>query len=161
MISQANDVMALDNQPLTRPALNNLPTPAILPVSPAAPAPAVISVLHAPGSATDGDQRSSGCEPRVLILGSGQEIQYNLHDIPEPPAVKINGDVAKLVGMWDDLWNEWDVSSPLILKGVPIPLKHWKSVYSNLGQGSKTWTGIKQLWHSWNVRVSYSSNCMV
>ena len=47
------------------------------------------------------------------------------------------------------------VLSPTHLEGVPIPLKHWKSVYSNLGLGNKTWTGIKQLWHSWNVCVSY------
>jgi hypothetical protein len=150
--------MALNNRPVTMPALNDLPTRAILP---GAPAPTVISVPPAPSSAADGNQYSSGCEPRVLILGNGQKIQYNLQDIPEPPAVQINGDVAKLVGMWDDLWDAWDGSSPLILKGVPIPLKHWKSVYCNLGQGCKTWTSIKQLWHSWNVCISYASNCIV
>jgi hypothetical protein len=94
----------------------------------------------------------------VIVLGGQRELHFGVHDVPEPPALKINGDLAKLARTWDDSWAAWDGSSPLIIKETPIAVKYWKSIYSNLRRGSKSWTAIKQLWHSWNVCVSWSLN---
>ncbi|KAF8335641.1 hypothetical protein F5887DRAFT_891815 [Amanita rubescens] len=83
--------------------------------------------------------RTLPLEPNVL--------QFLDCDVPEPPA-EVGLDIDQLSSIWDATWPTWKDASPLIIKNLPIPLKHFQSVYAGTGR----WKQLKQQWSKWNVK---------
>lgn len=90
---------------------------------------------------------TGGCRTLTLV---SDVLEYTEHDVPEPPA-GIGLTIERLSAIWDDSWSDWKNTSPLIIKGRPVPLKHLRKVYTR----SSHWRYLKQQWSLWNV--SYSS----
>jgi hypothetical protein len=78
-------------------------------------------------------------------------IQYLATEIPDPPALSFIHDLARLDRLWDDRSPQWDNTSPLHIQGRSIALVYWPDIYRY--QGTRQWSGIKQRWFEWKVRV--------
>lgn len=123
------------------------PLPSTPVPAPSISVPAVSTPITRPPTPPVSSHMKSTTNSCTLVFGDGELLHYHAEDVPDPPALNITGNIPKLARMWDDSSIDWDRSSPLVIKDVPIALKHWKEVYS----GSKIWAGIKQTWHSWRV----------
>jgi len=80
-------------------------------------------------------------------------VTFTEADVIDPPAVRFADNIPQLNEMWDDDPIHWRGSSPLKIKGVPIPLIFWKQVYQSKGRPWRqgNWKGIKGLWFNWKV----------
>ena len=77
-------------------------------------------------------------------------LEYIDSDVPEPPSVGL--EIELLTAIWDDSWPTWRNKSPLVIKGRPVALKHFRSVYI----GSSQWASVRQQWSKWNVSGLHS-----
>jgi hypothetical protein len=76
-------------------------------------------------------------------------VHFSKGDIPDPPNMSFSQDMAQLDRIWDDLSPQWRNYSPLVIRGNYIPMKYWSVVYKY--RLPKQWSGIKQLWHQYQV----------
>jgi len=85
--------------------------------------------------------------------GQAVTVTFTEADVVDPPAVGFADDIPQLNQMWDDDPIHWRGDSPLIIKGVPIPLVYWKQVYHSKGRPWRhgNWKGIKGPWFNWKV----------
>jgi hypothetical protein len=95
---------------------------------------------------------------RSITLAGGVRIVFTEDDVPRPPSVSFGRDVKKdfptLNGMWDDHTEHWAGVSFLNIRGHPIPIVYWKTVYSaKQGNGWKPgeWKLIKSNYFDWKV----------
>ena len=106
--------------------------------------------LTTSGNTTDMEQRDSN-ESRVhkrrkLVLENrSQPLYFTALDIPEPPGIRLTDDLDQLIHDWDD-------SSHITIKRVPIPIKYWSQVYRWASPG--TWDVLKDNWSNWKVIIS-------
>ena len=56
-----------------------------------------------------------------VISFSELQLKFTIHDIPKPPLLTYSENFEKLV-------QDWNCSSYIRIKGVPIPLKYWQQV---------------------------------
>lgn len=87
--------------------------------------------------------RAGGYRTLLLVPDA---LEYTENDVPEPPA-GIGLKIERLSAIWDDSWPNWKNTSPLTIKGRPVPLKHLRDVYTRSGD----WKYLKQQWSKWNV----------
>ena len=90
-------------------------------------------------------------EPYTINLGCGVLLEYDESDFCEPPS--LNGLIstpARLLEAWDDEFSTGRCTSPLIVRGVSVPVKYWKVFYQNFIK--KRWRLIKQSFLSYKVR---------
>jgi hypothetical protein len=88
---------------------------------------------------------------RKLVLSNKDEVlRFTALDISEPPNLKYSDDLDQLV-------QDWEESSYIFIKGVPIALKHWSKVYR--WSDSEAWDKIKQNWTKWKVISYYTCYC--
>jgi hypothetical protein len=78
-------------------------------------------------------------------------LEFTEEDIPIPPAVSFAENLALLNQMWDDAPPHWQRNSVLIIRGVPVPIVYWKTIYSRL---HGEWKGLKSNWSLWKVSSS-------
>jgi hypothetical protein len=97
---------------------------------------------------------------RSITLAGGVHLSFTENDVPRPPSVSFARDIKKdlplLNGMWDDCTEHWAGFSFLNICGYPIPIIHWKAVYSaKQGNGWKPgeWKIIKSNYFDWKVSV--------
>jgi hypothetical protein len=90
---------------------------------------------------------------RVLMLGNRRTITFTDSDIPDPRAHSFADDIPDLNRKWDDTSPYWDGTASLKIKGHPIALVYWPTVYSR--HRPYQWTGIKQKWGEWQVCLSF------
>lgn len=98
---------------------------------------------------------------RTINLGNGAVICVTEDDIPNPPALSFTNtdeDIGRLNAMWDYTTPHWQDISPLIVKGIRIPLRYWRDLYNariKLPSGSswkqKQWDGLKTYYSKWRV----------
>jgi len=80
---------------------------------------------------------------RKLILDNvAKPLIFTSLDISDPPHLRYSDDMDSLIKDWDD-------SSYLIIKGVPIPLKYWSQVYRWARPGA--WDVLKNNWSNRKV----------
>jgi hypothetical protein len=70
-------------------------------------------------------------------------LRFTSLDIPDPPNLKYANHM-------DQLLKDWDDSSHISIKSVPIPLKYWSQVFR--WSRPKAWQVIKNEWSQWQVR---------
>lgn len=92
--------------------------------------------------------------PRPLILDDGRQLSITESDVPDPPVVSFAENIPQLNRMWDNTSCHWQNKSPLVIQGVPIPIKHWPEIYRYWKEGQ--WQGTKGKWWEWKV----SSICL-
>lgn len=90
---------------------------------------------------------------RTLVLGNGTVLTYSVNDIPEIPAMSFAKNIEFLATIWDDGHLMWSGTSPLLILGHSIALKHWPKVYRN--RGSTQWKALKGRFFDWKVSLSY------
>jgi len=96
-------------------------------------------------------------ETYAIYLGSGVRLEYYESDFCEPPS--LNGLVstpARFLEAWDQNSSTGNCTSPLIIRGVPVPVKYWRTYYGNFRK--KKWGLMKQSWLSYKVRLKSTSN---
>lgn len=89
---------------------------------------------------------SSPLRPKTMSLyltHSKKTITFTALDISDPPHLTYFDDL-------DALPVEWEKSSHLVIKGVPIPLKYWSQVFR--WARPEAWSVIKNNWTNWKVR---------
>jgi|SRR5271169_2843362 len=80
---------------------------------------------------------------RKLILDNvAKPLWFTTLDISDPPHLKYHDDLDALVKDWDD-------SSYLIIKGVPIALKYWSQIFR--WARPDAWDVLKDNWSNWRV----------
>ncbi|KIM73073.1 hypothetical protein PILCRDRAFT_81408 [Piloderma croceum F 1598] len=89
--------------------------------------------------------------PRSIILQCGI-LYYSIRDIPDPPGLSFVHDLSKLDRLWDDSSPQWDRLSPVVIRGVPIAIIHWQTIYC-YGH-NRWWRGISQKWYQWKFLVA-------
>ena len=113
-----------------------------------------LDLAHANPPAAPVDQHE-GCRERTktrsLTLHGGRVLEFSDTDVKSPPAVSFATELPLLNAMWDDESPRWCERSYLVIKGVPIPVKYWKDVYSRTGQ----WKTIKGNWSQWKVHFRF------
>ena len=89
----------------------------------------------------------------ITLKHTGITVTFTEADVVDPPALRFAVDIPHLNQMWDDDPIHWRGDSPLIIKGVPIPLVYWKQVYYSKGRPWRqgNWKGIKGQWFNWKV----------
>jgi hypothetical protein len=91
-------------------------------------------------------------DPYSISLGSGAQLRYGEADLYEPRSLAgLISNPDTLHSMWDDTSSAWVCDSLLVIRGVPVAIKHWRDFYSNF-KHQNVWDSIKQNWH--NFRVS-------
>lgn len=88
---------------------------------------------------------------RILQLADGKSVAFHESDIPDPPAISYAKNIEDLLGVWNDNSPQWNGTSPLKIRNVPIPLIHYPLVYK-YWKGSQ-WKGVKKVWFEWKVCV--------
>jgi hypothetical protein len=89
---------------------------------------------------------SSPSRPKTMSLyltHSNKTITFTALDISDPPHLTYSDDL-------DALPAEWEKSSYLVIKGVPIALKYWSQVFR--WARPEAWSVIKNSWTNWKVR---------
>lgn len=102
-----------------------------------------------PAQATQNEPLSPS-KPKIKSLfftHSKKKITFTALDISDPPHLKYSDDL-------DALPVEWEKSSHLRIKGVPIALKYWSEVFR--WARPEAWSVIKDSWSNWKVT---SSSC--
>lgn len=90
---------------------------------------------------------------RKLVLENLEKpLYFTALDISDPPHLRYSDDL-------DSLLKDWDDSSYLIIKDVPIPLKYWSQVYRWARPGA--WDVIKNNWSTWKVTPSEVTKAQV
>ncbi|KAF8169440.1 hypothetical protein K438DRAFT_1615079 [Mycena galopus ATCC 62051] len=109
------------------------------------PEPANIDI---PMSVPISDSGSDSEAPtRTLQLADGKFLSFRESDIPGPPAVSYARNCEDLLHVWNDKFPQWNGTSPLMIKSVPIPLS----------TGRNQWEGAKKLWFQWKILVQAMS----
>ena len=106
--------------------------------------------LTASGNTTETEQRDSHesrlHKRRKLVLENrSKPLYFTGLDIPDPPSIRLTDDLSQLIHDWDD-------SSHITIKRVPIPIKYWSQVYRWASPG--TWEVLKDHWSNWKVIIS-------
>ena len=83
----------------------------------------------------------------LFLTDFKKTITFTALDISDPPHLKYSDDL-------DQLSVDWESSSYLRIKGVPIPLKYWAEVYR--WAKPEQWSILKDTWTNWKVRPSIS-----
>jgi hypothetical protein len=78
----------------------------------------------------------------LRMVEGGKPIRFTSLHIPDPPNLKYANHMDQLLIDWDD-------SSHIIIKNVPIPLKYWPQVFR--WSRPKAWQVIKNEWSQWQV----------
>ncbi|KAF9046754.1 hypothetical protein BJ165DRAFT_1474000 [Panaeolus papilionaceus] len=99
---------------------------------------------------------------RTFQLGNGAVISVTEADIPDPPSISFTNDkIDNLNAMWDFTPPHYRDTSPLIVKNIRIPIKHWRDLYKSriklpLGRYWKEnqWNGIKRYYGKWRIIVA-------
>jgi hypothetical protein len=85
---------------------------------------------------------------RVLRMeGSSKPLRFTEMDIPDPPFLRYGNKMDELITDWND-------SSYIYIKDVPIPLKYWSQVYR--WTKPDAWKVLKNEWHNWRVPLPRS-----
>ena len=79
----------------------------------------------------------------LFLTDFKKTITFTALNISDPPHLKYSDDL-------DQLPVDWESSSYLRIKGVPIPLKYWAEVYR--WAKLKQWSILKDTWTNWKVR---------
>jgi len=90
---------------------------------------------------------------RTIRLGNGEVLDFDESDIPEVPPTVPKG-IEEVACVWDDSHPSWAMSSPLMIKDIPIALKHWGSVYQRLSTPKKEWWTVMKM-SLFNCQVSF------
>jgi hypothetical protein len=85
-----------------------------------------------------------------ISLGAGV-LRYSEADLCEPTSLTgLVSDPDTLYSFWDDASSAWGHRSPLVVRTIPVAMKHWKAFYSKF-KHQRIWDSIKQNWHSFRV----------
>ncbi|KAK0482139.1 hypothetical protein EDD18DRAFT_1202169 [Armillaria luteobubalina] len=90
-----------------------------------------------------------GVQKRVLHLAHGVTLSYTEAMLPEYPPVRFGNDMNRLITSWDDsspYYQTPEAFYPIILNGVPIPIKYWQEMYVRSHRG---WLKLKSPWAKW------------
>ncbi|KAK0213651.1 hypothetical protein IW262DRAFT_1466981 [Armillaria fumosa] len=90
-----------------------------------------------------------GVRERVLRLANSQPLVYTEASLPENPPTRFGNHLNRLIPCWSDenpyYQKPLDPYYPIVLNGVPIPIKYWKEMYLRNGQ----WSLLKSPWMKW------------
>ena len=108
------------------------------------------SAIEAPGELLQASQTAAGLpqspsrsrEKALFMEGSVNPLVFTALDIVDPPHLKYSDNMDALV-------LDWDKSSYLKIKDVPIPLKYWAQVFR--WARPEAWNVIKDNWCNWRV----------
>ena len=75
-----------------------------------------------------------------------EPLQYSGLDIDDPPSLKYSSNMDELIQDWED-------SSHLIVNDVPIPLKYWKQIFRYAKP--EAWKLLKNHWSNWRVNIPF------
>jgi hypothetical protein len=117
---------------------------------------------------SSGSVSSHQCEPAspakrafddsyTLILAGGYVLKYSEDDFQDIPSTSgIFSDASRLAAVWDDsspLWGKKEFP-PLIVRNMPIAMKHWKKFYKQFQkvEHRKFWNNWRQNWYNYQVR---------
>ncbi len=87
----------------------------------------------------------------TLHLARGSSLEYTDADFCDPPS--LNGLISSphaMFAIWDDASTSWKGESPLVIRGIPVAVKYWKTFYQSF-KGRRAWETFKQNWASWQV----------
>jgi hypothetical protein len=104
-------------------------------------------LVNSKTSSSEGDAYS-------ISLGAGVQLRYSEADLCEPTSLTgLVSDPDTLYSIWDDASSAWGNRSPLVVRTIPVAMKHWKAFYSKFKQ-QRIWDSIKQNWHSFRVSAA-------
>ncbi len=86
---------------------------------------------------------------RLMMDNASKPLIFDALDISDPPYLKYSDNMDELILDWDD-------SSHLIVKGMPIPLKYWSRVFR--WAKPEAWNLLKDNWSNWKVISSLFSS---
>ena len=92
--------------------------------------------------ATDTEPQSKPKMRTLHLSNSSKPLRFTEFDIPDPPNLKYANELDQLI-------HDWDSSSHLVIKSVPIPLKHWAQVFR--WARPEAWKVLKNEWSQWRV----------
>ncbi|KAI9572411.1 hypothetical protein HD554DRAFT_2035998 [Boletus coccyginus] len=74
------------------------------------------------------------------------KFMFDVHCVPDPPAINFSGDI-------DHLFREWEMLTLLIVNGHSIPVKHWGQFYKKAAGAKETaWDTLKTKWSKWKAK---------
>ena len=93
----------------------------------------------------------------TLTLAGGHVLKYSEADFQDIPLTSgIFSDASRLAAVWDDaspLWGK-EEHSPLMVRNIPIAMKHWKQFYRQFQkvEHQNCWNNWRQNWYNYQVR---------
>jgi hypothetical protein len=96
----------------------------------------------------------------ILTLAGGYVLKYGEADFQNIPSTSgIFSDPYRLAAVWDDtspLWGKKEYS-PLIVRNIPIAIKHWKQFYRQFKkvENQYCWNNWRQNWYNYQVRMRF------
>jgi hypothetical protein len=98
-----------------------------------------------------------------ITLARGLKLHYDESDLQQPSSFqRLVSCPATLYSVWNDSSPSWDPKNcPLIIRGISIAIKHWRTFYRNFNRKTlrKTvWDSeIKQNWYNYKVITTFFS----
>jgi hypothetical protein len=97
-------------------------------------------------------QSPSKSKERTLVMDRlAKPLVFSALDIADPPHLKYSDNM-------DALLSDWENSSYLRIKDVPVPLKYWPQVYR--WAKPEAWNVIKDHWSNWRVSSPFESRTL-
>lgn len=133
------------------------------------PTPLGSPLFQRSASASASTAPSRQCEPApaaqeavhdayTLTLAGGYVLKYSEADFQDIPSTSgIFSDACRLAAVWDDastLWGKKEYS-PLVVRNIPIAIKHWKQFYRQFQkvENQNCWKNWRQNWYNYQVRL--------
>ena len=101
-----------------------------------------LSMRQASSSSSKTKSKEDNSLKMRLLSMQDIKVAYSLEDVPIPNIPSFARNVSQL-------FDEWDKSDILVIRGVPIPLRYWSEIYR---QKPVTWKVLKKPYSDWKVR---------
>ncbi|PBK80427.1 hypothetical protein ARMGADRAFT_949668 [Armillaria gallica] len=76
---------------------------------------------------------------------------FHQGEVPPTQPFRFSADIQRLISSWDDTSSEWNppMDHPIKIRGQPIPVKHWRKLYSYNKSAGDEWGRLKNEWSRW------------
>ncbi|SJL16479.1 uncharacterized protein ARMOST_20005 [Armillaria ostoyae] len=132
----------------------------ILPIEHTLPETPTTSMTTAPASIPSSDDHASASMEGIsdelrwcnLSLVNGVSLTFHQGEVPPMEPFCFSADIQRLISSWDDTSSEWNpqMDHPIKIHGQPIPVKHWRKLYSYNKSVGNEWEQLKKEWSHWH-----------
>jgi hypothetical protein len=98
----------------------------------------------------------------TLTIGQGVRLTFPMGEINNGicPTLSLNRPHSAVASMWHDACEERKCTSDLIICGIPIPGKYWRTLFTGAAKELRWWDRLKNCWGRYQVSLPYAKGAI-